>query len=547
MRVEADRDHRRRDPAREAHQRVRVRQRDAGLLGDLAHARGAVRGGALAVVGVDGAAGEHPGAAHEPLRRVALDQQHLEPLGAAAEEDHRRRLPRLGRLPRRVELGARLRAGLRQLSPRRGEKSAFLAPHTGQNQSVGMSSNAVPAGMPPSGIPLGRVVDESAGLADPLLSGLGGHATEGRRSAPPYSTSHARPDPDPRAARVRGRHVDARRRDRGRAADGPVLRRLDDRVGEHDRDRARRAVRRLLVRRPPRRPPPAPARAVPARARRLAAARAGADRRPPVPDAERRRVRLGLDRHVRRLAVRRPRARGRAGADARRRLAVGDPPQAARGRGLRRDRGAHVRDLHRRLAGRDVPRRAAADPAGRHAAHVPGLRAGARARRGARPRRALAAGPGARRRAARDPARDDQGLQRRARDLRDRDGVPVRARRAVPGRRAAAGAQRGPGGALDLQARHGADRQLLGRAARRSVRRADRPAAPRRDAGHRGRDDRARLRALPAGHAGRRRRDRRRAAGHRPALLRPRAAPAAAHDHARTRARSCARRPTATT
>ena len=30
--------------------------------------------------GVDRAAREHPGAAHEALRRVALDEQHLEPL-----------------------------------------------------------------------------------------------------------------------------------------------------------------------------------------------------------------------------------------------------------------------------------------------------------------------------------------------------------------------------------------------------------------------------------------------------------------------------------
>ena len=36
---------------------------------------------------------------------------------------------------------------------------------------------------------------------------------------------------------------------------------------------------------------------------------------------------------------------------------------------------AHVRDLDRRLAGRDVPRRAAADPAGRDPADVPRLRA----------------------------------------------------------------------------------------------------------------------------------------------------------------------------
>jgi hypothetical protein len=35
----------------------------------------------------------------------------------------------------------------------KGEKSFFRAPHTGQNQSSGMSSNAVPGGIPPSGSP----------------------------------------------------------------------------------------------------------------------------------------------------------------------------------------------------------------------------------------------------------------------------------------------------------------------------------------------------------------------------------------------------------
>jgi hypothetical protein len=34
-----------------------------------------------------------------------------------------------------------------------GMKSSFRAPQTGQTQSSGMSSNAVPAGMPPSGSP----------------------------------------------------------------------------------------------------------------------------------------------------------------------------------------------------------------------------------------------------------------------------------------------------------------------------------------------------------------------------------------------------------
>lgn len=35
-----------------------------------------------------------------------------------------------------------------------GSKSAFEAPHSGQFQSAGRSSNAVPAGMPLSGSPM---------------------------------------------------------------------------------------------------------------------------------------------------------------------------------------------------------------------------------------------------------------------------------------------------------------------------------------------------------------------------------------------------------
>ena len=66
---------------------------------------------------------------------------------------------------------------------------------------------------------------------------------------------------------------------------------------------------------------------------------------------------------------------------------------------------------------------------------------------------ALAARAGRGRAAAGDPARRDQGQRRGPRDLRDRDRVPVRARRRVPRRAAPAGAQRGPGDPLDLPAR----------------------------------------------------------------------------------------------
>jgi hypothetical protein len=42
---------------------------------------------AVALAGVDGAAGEHPDAAHEAGVRRAPDEQNLEPLGAAAQQD----------------------------------------------------------------------------------------------------------------------------------------------------------------------------------------------------------------------------------------------------------------------------------------------------------------------------------------------------------------------------------------------------------------------------------------------------------------------------
>ena len=70
-----------------------------GLLVELAHRAHAVRLVALALVGVDGAAGEHPRAAHEPRLGVALDEQQLERVAAAAQQDDRRGLARdrLGR------------------------------------------------------------------------------------------------------------------------------------------------------------------------------------------------------------------------------------------------------------------------------------------------------------------------------------------------------------------------------------------------------------------------------------------------------------------
>ena len=125
----------------------------------------------------------------------------------------------------------------------------------------------------------------------------------------------------PRAARrrrLRRRRRVARRRDRGRAAAGAVVRRLHDRLGEHDRDRAGGAVGRLLARRAAGRPRPDARRPLPRRARapprcwRSCPFVAG-----PFLRVSRRGARPRSGRRVRRLAGRRARAGRRAGAAAR--------------------------------------------------------------------------------------------------------------------------------------------------------------------------------------------------------------------------------------
>src|SRR3954452_14135862 len=98
--VEADLGLLGRDPARERNEAARVGQRDVRLLRELAPPGL----GRVAVLVVHRPAGEHPGAAHEALLRVALDQQHLRAVSGVAEHDHR------GRLPRRVD-----RAGVQLL------------------------------------------------------------------------------------------------------------------------------------------------------------------------------------------------------------------------------------------------------------------------------------------------------------------------------------------------------------------------------------------------------------------------------------------------
>ena len=91
--------------------------------------------------------------------------------------------------------------------------------------------------------------------------------------------------------------------------------------------------------------------------------------------------------------LRRARARRRAGDAAGRRRALRGAPERAHGGGGGARRRAPVRDLDPRLAGGHLPQRARPHPARRHAAHLPGLRAGAGAR--GRPGAAAALRPGA--------------------------------------------------------------------------------------------------------------------------------------------------------
>ena len=148
----------------------------------------------------------------------------------------------------------------------------------------------------------------------------------------------------------------------------PVLRLVDDRLGEPDRHRARGARVRLLARRPDRRPAAGAAAARPDRARRGGLGRADAVRRPAVPRRDGRQPRRRLRGRGDRLVLRRPppvlagRRRARDG------LALRDPPGDHGRRDGGRGGGSLLRALDRRLAARHVRARADRDSARRHAA-----------------------------------------------------------------------------------------------------------------------------------------------------------------------------------
>ena len=188
-----------------------------------------------------------------------------------------------------------------------------------------------------------------------------------RDQASPQSKAR-RHEPQPgssRGARLRRRHRLARDRDRRLADARAVLRLVDDRLGEPDRDRARRARGRLLARRPARRPA---ARAPPARADRARGGALGRDdavRRPAVPRRGGRQPRRRLRRRRDRLVLRRAAPVRAGGRPARDGLAVRDPARDHRRRERRRGRRPLLRALDGRLAGRHLRAGADRDPARR--------------------------------------------------------------------------------------------------------------------------------------------------------------------------------------
>ena len=293
--------------------------------------------------------------------------------------------------------------------------------------------------------------------------------------APVGSPRDAAPPLAARGRRLLRRHGQSGGGDRCGPADGSVVRRQHHRVGQHDRDRAGRPVRRLRHRRPAGRPQPDDGRALALGRRRGRPAGAGAVHQRPVPAPVDQGVRRALRRAVRGLAARRRRADRRTRADAGHRLAVRRAPEDRPGLRRRPGRRTPLRDRHDRLADRHLPGLAPADPGRRHPAHVPDLRPRAGPGGAPRPGAPLAGGRGG---GGRDrgahlrPRRQHQGhLQHRQGHLGARDRVPVRPGHPAHRRRAAAGAQRGPGRALGLPRGRVAHGRLLGRDAGAALRR----------------------------------------------------------------------------
>ena len=262
MRVEADLDLGRRDPARElarAPPGRRPRSPASSASSRTAAARWALV--ALALVRVDGAAREDPRAAHEARRRVALHEQHLE----------RRRRRRAARSPSPPAAAGSRASPVFSSSPGPGRSTlhaarAYWPP--GQYLPVDMSETATvqkwicescgfiydPAdGDPDGGIPPGTAFEDipdtlvlsGVRRAQARLRPLRGLDTRRRTGAPSRRADYPRRSGGPpprRARRRRGRRRVPGRRDRRRAPAGAMVRGVDDRLGQHDRHRARRAV-----------------------------------------------------------------------------------------------------------------------------------------------------------------------------------------------------------------------------------------------------------------------------------------------------------------
>ena len=232
------------------------------------------------------------------------------------------------------------------------------------------------------------------------------------------------------APRLRRRRSVARRGDRGCAPARAVLRRVHDRVGEHDRDRARVAVGGLLARRPVRGPASGQGRPLRARLDRRARGRGRALRRGSLPRRVREGARRPVRRRLHRIAAGRDRPDRSPGGAARGGVPLRGPARREHRGGERLGRGPHVRDLDRRQPGRHLRLGAGPDPA-RSGRGAPSSSSGCSApwspSAGVR-RRVAVAVPATILAAGGASRRHDQGQRGRARAGGGRDPSSVRAR-----------------------------------------------------------------------------------------------------------------------
>ena len=178
----------------------------------------------------------------------------------------------------------RRRAGSRSASTRRSRtrgdgRRSRPAPPSSSTPTASSRRGAAASSTASSASTAARRAPRAAGRGDRAGGARGLPRVDGRRARRRLrrrrdqadvgaAAREPRSQRGPLAARLRRRHGLARGRDRGVAPARAVLRLLDDRVGEPDRDRPRGARARLLARRQARRPAPGAAAAGPDRARR---------------------------------------------------------------------------------------------------------------------------------------------------------------------------------------------------------------------------------------------------------------------------------------